>query len=325
MVVLAAALLVVALAMAALVADAGLVLAGRGDMAMAADLAAISAAQELPDRTAAARVALDLIDMNAGRFLYAAPTRTVSFPSPGVVRVEAGMDLPSAFLRILGTDSLRVGAVAEAARLDPDVALIIDRSGSMCRASHGSVVVCPADGTPWEPFRTVQATAKDFVREIPGDPTFALISYATTPRLDLAPTTNRALVQAAIDNLTPGGYTDIAGSVFLAIDQILLALGSNPKLIVLLTDGVSNRVDGAAVSEQTASQALLDAASYALSRGIVIYGINYGSAQYVNNDLMRQVAESTDGTFYHAPDTTSLAEVYRDIAERAHVRLTYVD
>lgn len=322
-IVVAAAVLLVVIAMAALVTDAGIILVGRSDVSMAVDFAATAGAQELPDTSAAAAVARSYVDLNINRGLYPGATSRVTFPGGNVVRVEADMGLPATFLRALGVDTLDVGAVAEATRLDPDIALIIDRSGSMCQDSHGSSAGCPDDGTPWEPFTTVQATANAFVDRVPGDPTWALVSYASTARLDVRATTNRALIHAAIDNLVPGGATDIAGSVSLAIDQILLTLGRAPKLIVLLTDGRPNRVNGVQASEAVAGQALLDAARYAFSQGIILHGINYGTN--VDNDLMRQVAESTEGSFYYAPDEAALQAVYYDIADRAYVRLTYVD
>lgn len=323
MVILAAALLLVVIAMAALVADAGIVLLGRSDVSMAVDFAAIAGAQELPDQGAARAEALQFTRLNLNRALYPAAPPRISFPTPNTIRVEADMDLPSTFLRALGVNSLDVGATAEATRFDPDVALVIDRSGSMCEDSHPSSSGCPDDGTPWEPFTTIQRTANDFVDEIPGDPTWAVVSYATSARVDLAPTTNRALVHGAIDSLVPDGYTDIAGAMRLAIDQILLTLGRAPKLIILLTDGRPNYVDGVRVSDAAAGDAVMDAAEYAFSRGILLYAINYGNN--ADNNLMEGAAEATEGEFYHAPDGTSLEGVYDDIANRRLVRLTYVD
>ena len=174
--------------------------------------------------------------------IYPEPAPTVTFPASNRVRVETEFTLPTTFLRVLGVDNLNVGAAAEATRFDPDIVLIIDRSGSMCRDSHGLSETCPNDGIPWEPFTTIQATATEFINQIPGDPTFALVSYSTSATLDVLPTLDRGSVQAAIAGLIPGGYTDIAGSLTVAVDDILLTLGSNPKLIVLLTDGVPNRV-----------------------------------------------------------------------------------
>jgi len=324
-VVLAALLLVVIMAMAALVADGGLLLMARTDLSNAVDLAAIAGAAELPDQTVAASIASSYVEMNANRLMYPEFTPIVTFPTTRSVRVEAGLPLSTSFLGVLGLSSLDVGAEAEATRFDPDVVLIIDRSGSMCRESHGLSDTCPDDGTPWQPFTAIQATAHDFIDQISGEPQFALISYSTTAFLDVTPTTSRGLIHAGIDKLVPGGYTDIAGAVTMAIDQVLLTLGPNPKLIVLLTDGVPNRVNGADVGEEAATQAVLDVAAYAAEQGIIIHGINYGDESYVDNNLMRQVAATTEGAFYFAPDEESLGMVYTDIADRAIVRLTYVD
>jgi len=44
----------------------------------------------------------------------------------------------------------------------------------------------------------------------------------------------------------------------------------------------------------------------------------------VDNVTMRQVAESTEGHFYSAPDNDSLKVACSDIAAKSYIRLTYV-
>src|SRR5262249_31698939 len=160
---------------------------------------------------------------------------TVTFPLSNVIRVQATMPSPALFTRVLGLTNFNVGAVAVATRFDPNVAIIIDRSGSMCEDSYPNAAVsgdCPAVG-PWQPFSTVQQIAKDFVDQFSGDPVISLISFSTTARLDVPLTSNRASVKTAIDNLRPGGYTDIAASFNQSIDELLRSTNQRPNVIVL--------------------------------------------------------------------------------------------
>jgi Mg-chelatase subunit ChlD len=323
--VVAVLVLVMLLATAALVIDYGYILLGRTELSRAVDAAALAAAQDLPNRGAAAATAQTYVRANVPSRSYSEPVPAVTFPAGNVVRVRAAMTSPSFFAALLGFDDFPIAAVAEARRLDPDVALVVDRSGSMCQDSHPRAGAnCPATG-PWEPFSTVQSTAKLFVDQMPGDPTFTLISYSTAAEVNVITTSNRALVKAGIDNLRPSGYTDIAGSLEMALNQLLLLTGARPKVVVLLTDGRPNVVNGRYVGDGDSRprQALIDGATKAKDKGVIVHGINYGVD--TDNDLMKQVAEKTEGRFHFAPDDESLVEVYTEIAGNPHIRLTYTD
>ena len=95
--------------------------------------------------------------------------------------------------------------------------------------------------------------------------------------MDVPLTSNRA-VEQAVDNLRPGGYTDIAASLNQAIDQLLLPTGPEPKVVLLLTDGRTNTVNGKYLGDNNpkAVDALLQAADRAYKKSVTVYGINYG-------------------------------------------------
>ena len=321
--VLAALMLVVVLSIAAIVVDYGMIMVSRTELSKAVDAGALAGAQDLPNQGSARTIATNFVTLNVNQPHYGTAIPTISFPSANTVRVRATMNSPSLFAKVLSLTDFPVAATAEATRLDPDVAIIIDRSGSMCHDSHPSGG-CPTNG-PWQPFTTVQQVAKAFVDEIPGTPVFTLISFSTTAHLDIALTSNRTAVKAAIDGLRPNGGTDIAAGLNAAIDQLLTATGNPPELVVLLTDGKSNTVNGHNVGESSPlpAEALIAAANRAHDEGIIVYGINYGSQ--TDDALMSQVAQITEGAFYKAPNTASLAGIYADIAAKAHIRLTFVN
>jgi hypothetical protein len=323
--VMAAAALLVSLGIAALVIDYGLILANRSQISTAADAAALAGAQELPNQDAARTVASNYVAINASRVPNIAAA--VTFPAGNVIRVRTSSGSPLFFSRVLGLTDFSIGSVAESTRFDPNVAIIIDRSGSMCVDSYPAAAttgICPEVG-PWEPFSTVQQIANNFVDQFKGNPTFTLISFSSYATLDAALTQDRVAIKAAINNLRPGGTTDIAASLRTSIDQLLLSTGKNPNLIVLLTDGVPNTVNGVYYGDNDpgARQGLIDAADMAHDKGMIIYGINYGMG--ADNTLMRQVAEATDGSFYYAPNDGLLQNIYAEIGAKAYIRLTYVN
>ena len=313
---MAAALLVVFLSVSALVIDHGVILAERSIVSKAVDAAALAGAQELPDQVAATAVATNYVGMNGGP--GAVPN--ITFPGSNVIRVAAGIQAPALFSRVLGLTDFTVSSIAEATRFDPYVAIIMDRSGSMCDGTHLGIT-CPPVG-PWEPFNTVQQIAKDFVDQFRGNPVFTLISFSTTATLDAALTSNREQIKAAIDGLKPLGSTDIAAGLETSITQLLQSTGRNPNLIVLMTDGLSNVANGVYYGDfsPVPREALINAATRAHDNNMTIYGINYGPN--VDDDLMRQVAETTEGKFYSAPNNTVLQSVYSEIGSRAYIALT---
>jgi len=323
--VMAAAMLLVCLGIAALVVDFGLILANRMQISTAADAAALAGAQELPNKDAAQAVAQNYVLINAGRVPNIASA--VTFPAGNVIRVHTTSGSPLFFSRVLGLTDFSIGSIAESTRFDPNVAIIIDRSGSMCVDSYPSSAtngICPENG-PWEPFSTVQQIANNFVDQFRGNPTFTLISFSSYATLDAALTQDRVAIKAAINNLRPGGTTDIAASLRTSINQLLLATGRNPNLIVLMTDGLSNTIDGVYYGDgyPGAQQAIVDAASTAHDKGMIIYGINYGLG--ADNTLMQQITQTTDGKFYYAPTDEMLKTVYAEIGAKAYIRLTYVN
>jgi Mg-chelatase subunit ChlD len=255
-----AASLLTIFCIAALVTDVGFILVKRTELSKAVDAGALAGAQDLPSQTSARTAATNYVALNVRP---GPPDTNVTFPANNTIRVAANYRAPSFFAKVIGVMSFDVPAVAEAKRFDPNLALIIDRSGSMCEVSHPKAGAnCPTAG-PWEPFNTIQAIAKGFVDEMEGDPQFTLISYSTTARLDVALTDNRASIKKAIDDLKPGGYTDIASSVNEAIEELLKATGPEPKLVILLTDGRTNTVNGRYVGDgnSQAVNALLNASS----------------------------------------------------------------
>jgi hypothetical protein len=50
--------------------------------------------------------------------------------------------------------------------------------------------------------------------------------------------------------------------------------------------------------------------------------ITYGAQ--ADNELMRGIAEQTEGKFYNAPNNSGLRTVYADIAAQSYIRLTDV-
>ena len=101
-----------------------------------------------------------------------------------------------------------------------------------------------------------------------------------------------------------GSSTAIGSGISRATNEILARGRLYARHIeVLLTDGVNN--SGGPVE---------NAAQNARDNGITIYVIGLGDADYLNENLLKYVAQITEGAYFNAPSSTELAQIYEDIA-----------
>ncbi|MFN8473800.1 MAG: VWA domain-containing protein [Anaerolineae bacterium] len=168
-----------------------------------------------------------------------------------------------------------------------DVLLALDRSGSMA----GTKLAAAKDAA--KGFVDRMDTTTDQV---------GLVSFGSSPNLDVALTSSVGPVRAAIDGLVAGGSTDMAGAINAAQAELVSGRHrtTNQPIIVLMSDG---RPDSS-VDARTAATA-------AKAAGTRIFTIGLGSD--VDSTLMRDVA-SSPSDYYFAPDATGLDAIYQQIA-----------
>ena len=189
------------------------------------------------------------------------------------------------FLSIFGKDQDTVSARALAGAQLTDIVLTLDRSGSMCRDSHGLSSSCPLPPPAHEPMSSVKSAANGFAdRFEPGYTRIGLVSFSSTSTIDLTASSNfgpGSLLESSIDAIYPGGSTNIGDAIADAHFDVMNGGSTRPealKVIVLLSDGVPNRCAGGSSCDSD------DAADYARTRaqaaaadGITIYTIGLGA------------------------------------------------
>ena len=207
----------------------------------------------------------------------------------------------------------------ELPRVEGTVILAFDVSSSM-------------DADDLEPTRmeAAKAAARTFVGNQPSTIRIGVVAFSNGGLVVQPPTGDQPAVLATIDRLNPQGATSLGQGIFGALNAIVgeaipvnledfeegilsLDIGSHPSSVVLLlTDG-----------ENTSSPDPLVIAQLAADAGVRIYTVGIGSAEgavleidgfsllsQLNEPILQEIASLTNGSYYHAADEETLAEIY---------------
>lgn len=198
---------------------------------------------------------------------------------------------------------------------------VIDRSGSMIddstyrcsNPSYTDSASCTGAGHTWqwvlEPITTAKSAAISFIHNL--DETMnaiGVISFSSNAQMHYPASSNFTAAELAVMNIPdPDGTTNIGAAITLSRTAFSSITGFDSKVSILLTDGKPN-VPGMTTNQS--ADAALAAATSAKNAGIIV--ITIGLGQYLNEDLLRQMA-STEDLYFHAPNASDLTGIYAQI------------
>ena len=220
-----------------------------------------------------------------------------------------------------------------AARQQATIMLAIDTSDSM-KATD----VAPSR------LAAAVAAAKVFIGELPSTFSVGVVSADATPEIVVAPSTDHAAVQVALDRLATSPGTALGEAIFTALAA--LPAGSTPPTtapnssgsasgstdprkapaarIVLLSDGKSTtgRSDEEAIAAAKAARVPVSTIAFGTANASVE---SAGQTVQVPVDAsaLEAIAKGTDGKFFTAASGAELRSVYADI--NAEVTVVAVD
>jgi Ca-activated chloride channel family protein len=272
----------------------------------------------------------------AGFGVTALAGRDESPSMPGGVRRRIPAALIVAGLAILVLALARPQSAVSLPRIEGTLILSFDVSGSMA-------------ANDLEPTRmeAAKAAAHNFVERLPASMLIGVVAFSDSGFSTQVPTGDRTLVIAAINRLEPERGTSIARGILTSLTTIAAAETDRPEgyytnrspeptpeptpvpdgtyasaAIVLLTDGENNQ-----------SPDPLEAAGTAADRGVRIHTVGVGSTagatlevegfkvhSRLDESMLRQISEITDGTYYAADDTGDLSAIYDSINTRLVIR-----
>ena len=207
------------------------------------------------------------------------------------------------FSPLLGVDNFNPVQSATASSSVIDIALVLDRSGSMATADAGDGLT-RREGL----INAVNAFVTEVERSSP-NAAISITTYSTNATRDLELTPDLEVVRAAINQVNADGFTNIRQGLLLGSDTLEDSQRQfAERVIVVMTDGRFNRGGNP-----------LQSARVAAGRGHVIHTVTFSPG--ANQDVMQDIAEIGNGDHFHADDAADLTEAFRKIAQSLSVVL----
>jgi Ca-activated chloride channel homolog len=269
-------------------------------------------------------LALALLPLAIAAYVLAQKRRkkfALRYPNVDVLAAVAGRSwgrhVPAA-LALLALAALLVGLgrperTVAAPQRQGSVIMVTDTSGSM-------------EATDVRPSRlaAAQDAARALAKELPEEFNLGLVAFNNAAEQLVAPTTDRTQIYSAIDGLKVRGSTAMGDGLELGLQAARTPVSDTegrarrvPSVLVLLSDGKSER--GAEP---------VDVADRAKKLKIPIYTIALGTAQGVLDRngrsvpvppdfvTLRDVAETTRGRYFNAPNAARLETIYENLGTR---------
>lgn len=217
-------------------------------------------------------------------------------------------------LLVLSLGVARPAANVKVPRENATVILDIDVSLSM-------------EATDVLPSRIVTAkqAAKKFVGLLPPRINLGLVAFGGQANLLVPPTLDRQAVRTAIDGLHLQESTAIGEAIFTSLQAIQTFAKSRatpkdkppPARIVLLSDGTNTVGRSVASAIGAAQRAHVQVSTIAFGTENGTVTINGVPRQVPADDAtLRQIADSTGGSFHTAHSEQELSSVYKDIGSQ---------
>jgi len=230
---------------------------------------------------------------------------------------------PVPFFAILGANfEIRPTLRSTNTQATLDVALVVDRSGSMRLPADPAEPPNPGadlDDVPTNSRWMDLVDAMDiFLGELEdsnGREKASLVTYSTNASDDVDLDLNYDGIRARMDELSSafaGGSTNIHEGIIFGINSVTkpgVSRGWADNAIVLMSDGIANEGDDPIL-----------AANQAAAFGIPIYTVSF--SQEADEVLMAEIAEVTGGRHFHADTSAQLDEAFRSIAQAIPSLLT---
>jgi VWFA-related protein len=227
-----------------------------------------------------------------------------------VVLLTDGVDLNSRYtaaevMRLsqgAGVPVYTVG-VGEPGKNEPvNTVLVLDHSDSMRDVAEA--------GSRLSKIKALHRAASRFVDLMRPGALTTLLPFnhqIDTPRPFSA---DKTALKKRIQQLTPSGGTLLYDATYQAVETLEAARPDGKKAVVVLTDGV----DESPGSRHRVAEVI----QRAREAGIPLHMLGFGQAGDLDEDVMRQMASQTGGTYHHARNEQLLFSIFENLSIQLH-------
>ncbi len=231
-------------------------------------------------------------EQRSGKFEFSAggvPKNSVRVEGRRTVGSPSG-PVPLFFGNLFGVDFFEPRTSASATYIERDIALVVDRSGSMQGQKFDDLVAAIDTFTA-----TLDAT--------PVDEQVGLASYSEFATEDVPLTSDLTRISDGMRRLRVGGFTSISRGMEAGSNLMDSSRGAEfvERTLIVMTDGRHNR-----------GHEPRDVATRLADDGVTIHTITFGSD--ADRPRMEEVALIGGGRHFHADTGLELEQVYREIA-----------
>jgi Ca-activated chloride channel homolog len=207
-----------------------------------------------------------------------------------------------------------------------------ERQGTVILAFDVSNSMRAKDLAPTR-IAAAKAAASAFVERQPSSIRIGVVAFGDSAVTVLRPTNVKSDVIAAIKRLSVSGGTSLGNGIFtslsaiagkpLTIDESALASDAGAvnigyfgsSAIVLLSDGENtSRPDPLKLAEVASSAGVpIDTIGIGTTEGTVVQIDGFSVATALDEGLLKQIAQVTDGKYYQAGNAAALTGIYKSI------------
>jgi VWFA-related protein len=178
--------------------------------------------------------------------------------------------------------------------------LVLDRSGSMMEPAGEQDNVSKIVA-----LRRAASRFVDIMR--PGART-TLLPFNEQPDTPGPFTADKRSLKQKINTIRPGGETAIFDAAYEALMTLMASDLDGKRAVILLTDGKDNR----------SQKRERDVVKLAREAEIPLHVLGLGTADNLDEPMMRRMAAQTGGTYHRADSERALAEVFEQLSIQLH-------